>query len=755
MTKSTIYRISILAIAFFLTCNLNLRAQQPSVINWKHFLSGSDMVYDTLTTAWHEGAFTGNGLLGTMIYLNDANSIRMDIGRTDVRDHRIDSMPALFAKARLPIGHFIIKPLGKIKKITARLDLWNAELRGSILTDKGAISFTELTFSQTNIIYFDAACTGQEAGFTWEWVADEPVSPRAKTHGRPANYTANPEAIKSVRADINLYNQQLYAGGGFTTAWKKIPGRSGCKYLITVANSLKDKQSVGQAFTLLSRFNAVQIKAAIQDHRDWWHNYYKKSFIAIPDKRIESFYWIQQYKLASATRANKPALDLIGPWLKPTPWPAYWYNLNIQLTYSPLYTSNRLDIASSLINMIDANKDNLVKNVPQEYRYNSAAIGRAGGDDMLASIDLKRGSFENVSDGYAELGNLTWILYYYWEQYRYSMDQKLADNLFPLLKRSINYYLHLLEKDATGQWHLSVKTYSPEYPGGTGYDTNYSLALLRWGCKILLQLNSELKQNDPLATQWNDVLQNLTPYPQDANGYMIAKDIPFNQSHRHYSHLLMIYPLYEINWDNIADREVISKSLARWHSFPQSLQGYSYTGGGSIYAMMGEGDKTLNCLNQLIDKYVKPNTMYLESGPVIETPLAACATIQEMYLQYWNNTARVFPALPAIWKDASFENLRTEGAFLLSAVRKNGLTKWVKIESLHGGSLDIKPGMVGEIKVQSKQQVQITNKGNGTYSLNMPQGCVAYLYSRSEDLSYKIAYTNGDNIKRNFFGKHR
>jgi hypothetical protein len=405
--------------------------------------------------------------------------------------------------------------------------------------------------------------------------------------------------------------------------------------------------------------------------------------------------------------------------------------------------------------MINTNKENLANNVPLKYRYNSAAIGRAGGADMVADIKLEAGQKENAGDGYSELGNLTWILYYYWQHYRYSMDRQLAVDLYPLLKRSINYYLHLITKDASGKWHLSVLTHSPEYPKGTGYDANYSLAALKWGCKTLLELNETLKQQDPLAAKWKDVVDNLTPYPQDKNGFMIAAGIPFNTSHRHYSHLLMIYPFYEVNWDRPENRDLILKSLTHWHSFPEALYGYSYTGGASIYAMMGMGNQARDYINQLLRKFVKPNTMYMESGPVIETPLAACTTLQELYLQYWNHTLRVFPAVPSDWKDASFENFRTDGAFLVSAVRKNSITQWVKLESMQGGMINIKPGIKGILKVRSKGKIKLSNNGNGVYSLDMPKGSTATLYTSENALKSKVKFITDAQSVYNSYGTKR
>lgn len=752
--KKAIFPRIVLILLFVMPC-LQAASQLRSELNWPKFLSGCDLVFDDLSANWNEGLFTGNGLLGTMIYRDTENGLRIDIGRSDVRDHQSGNASPLLAKARLPIGHFLVKPVGKITKVSARLDLWNAEIRGIIYTDKGSIAFRSLTFSESDVIYYNAVYSGDERGFTWSWVPEESVSSRTKySHIKvPDNYKGNPPGKLVKQGETQVYDQSLNAGGGYATAWQEHNIASGKYFLITVAFSKEGQRYVSKAVQTLKSFKLAPINSQIQKHQQWWHTYYPQSFLTIPDSRMQSFYWMQQYKLASGTRADKPALDLMGPWFKQTPWPAYWLNLNIQLTYSPLYTANRLNIATSLMRIIDEQQGNLIKNVPKEYQHDAAAIARASGADLVAPVKLIAGSTAEISNGEAELSNLTWILYYYWQHYRYSMDKTVLNKLYPLLKRSINYPLHLLKKEDDGKWHFSVKTHSPEYPIGKGTDTNYDLALLNWGCKTLLQINDELKLNDPLATKWKDVLANLVTYPQDENGFRIAADVPFSQSHRHYSHLLMVYPLYLVNWDQPENQDIIKKSLAHWHSFPTALQGYSFTGGASIYALMGNGDAARDYLNQLFDKFVKPNTMYLESGPVIETPLAAAASIQELYLQYWDNTVRVFPAVPSDWANAAFENLRTEGAFLLTAVRKSGTTRWIKIESLNGGTLRIKPGFVSAAKLKANPAVKILDMGNQIYSCSIPKGETAVLYVNPEDLKIGlqdvITYSTNDNS----FGK--
>ena len=195
-----------------------------------------------------------------------------------------------------------------------------------------------------------------------------------------------------------------------------------------------------------------------------------------------------------------------------------------------------------------------------------------------------------------------------------------------------------------------------------------------------------LRLDEPLLTRWRDVLANLAPFPTDSAGLMVGRGRPWQQSHRHYSHLLAIYPLRLITPDRSDQRALIETSLATWERDISLFRGYSFTGGAAMHAQLGHGDVALTRLNQYLDapRYMEPNTFYAEAGPVIETPLSAAASIQELFLQDWGGALRIFPAVPAAWSDAAFDHLRAEGAFLVSGARRGGRTAWVRIASLAG-----------------------------------------------------------------------
>jgi hypothetical protein len=125
-------------------------------------------------------------------------------------------------------------------------------------------------------------------------------------------------------------------------------------------------------------------------------------------------------------------------------------------------------------------------------------------------------------------------------------------------------------------------------------------------------------------------------------------DVPLLVSHRHFSHLMMIYPLRVLKPDNAENRKLIEQSLSHWTGLEGALAGYTFTGAASISALLRKGNDALNYLNGLLDDFTPPNTFYREGGtiPVIETPLSAVASVNEMMLQSYDGEIHVFRQCP-------------------------------------------------------------------------------------------------------------
>lgn len=751
---------TLITLFFFLSCITETLWSLPPAhkikadIDWPAFMQKQDMTWNVLPEHWYESAFMGNGMLGLMIYKEpDANYLRLETGHCAVHDHR--SGAGLFNNPRLLTGHFALHPQGDIVSGTMRLDLWNAETHAQINTTRGTITLRALVHASEMVIIVQADATEGEKEFRCEWVPAQAQSPRylyAHTQAGswitpPADYQPNPQPEPTVQG---MSLQRLNAGGETAVVWKSTTHKNGQErtWFITIAHTYPQHTAVEEAEHALQSAKSKKLKILLKEHRDWWNNYYPQSFLTLPDGVKENFYWIQMYKLACATRADRALIDNTGPWLTVTPWPNAWWNLNVQLTYWPLNASNHLDLAASLENALYTNTDNLRRNVPEAYRSNSLAINRSSNLECVSGEVGIPGVSPN-----AEVGLLTWACHNLWLIYRHKMDDDLLRHrLYPLLKQSVNYYLHFLRKETDGLWHLPA-TYSPEY--GSAEDCNFDLALLRWGCQTLLQAAERLKlDNEPLIPRWKDVLENLTPYPSDPQeGLLIGRNAPYASSHRHYSHLLAAYPLYLINREDPAGQALIARSLARWQSKPEALRGYSFTGASSLSSALGKGDDALTYLERLFDSYLSVNTLYRESGPVIETPLSAAQSIHDMLLQSWGGKIRVFPAVPHTWQDLAFRDFRTEGAFLVSACRRKGKTAFVSVRSLAGEPCTIVTDIARPV-FRAKRTPKVTQVAEQTYEIDLQKG-EEVLICAEENMDWEPVIVPVENKQTNCFGKKR
>lgn len=663
-------------------------------IDWKAFIKRNDLVWDKVGDSWGDSAFLGNGLTGASIYkINDKPlTLGWELGRTDVTaEYHIKGID--WSIPRVYIGKVGLATDQDVKKTDMRLDIYKAQATGTIHTNKGIIRWRSFLERKTNVLIIETKTEGK-AEFDIQMHPEWGISPRiihTKTDiSKISDDQLPPKPYWNKVDGIDVVVQPLTVKGAHATAFiteRVSPDHKifylsvGKSYRENVPRKQDIQIAIKEAISSVKTARSEGLKALTKRHNKWWHNYLSQAYVAIPDDpRSEQFYWLQIYKFGGASRADLPILiDNMGPYFTQCGWPGTWWNLNIQLSYYPTFSANRMDVGRSMITAFDHffEKGYLqTKEDPHAITHGRVSTYYAQGGDTF------------------ELGNLTWALHNYWRYWKYSMDEQIAKNLFPILKANIQYYFNVMDIDKDGTIHLPPMV-SPEYnfPApkdkqlGPLKDTNYSLQLFSWGLNTLLSLDKQFGFNDPDQAKWQDTLKHLTPFPVSKYGLKISADEDYNFSHRHFSHLIAIHPLHTINPDQGQDmRKLIRTSVDHWQSKSEALQGYSLTISSVMYSILGDAEKAYQKLQEFYaEKTVKPNTMYAEGGgPVIETPLSSVETINYMMLQSWGDIIRVFPATPKAWADVVFSNLRTEGAFLVSAERKEGKTQWIAIKSLAG-----------------------------------------------------------------------
>lgn len=703
------------------------------------YMESQSLVWEQMPLQWNEGAFLGNGNVGMVVYVDTAdNSLTLWLSRPDVTDHRkapdkktsmgVKDASVMVDYCRMDIGKMKMIPRGKIISGQMVLDIYNAELHGTLYTDAGEIKFTAYTpyDHDVNVVETDA-----EQECKWKFEPGSPLSPRIQVFPnlqKELAYIGNPEPICSAGREDGWCIQKLLAGGDYATYWKTYTYGKGLKAIcISTKNEVPSEgRSLPAAKNEVKKVMHVGLDNVKADMHKWWNKYYSKGMIDIPDKKMENFYHIQLYKLATCSRPDGPAMDVFGTFYKTSQWPGIWWNLNIQLTYMSTLPTNRLEQAENFIKLMDESLFDILK-----------------------------------SRGTAKVGDFAWALHTYWSYMRYAgySWKEIGRKVGPKAVGILDIYKPHL-KD-TGKTIDLIATESPEYEGFKVYDnSNYNLAALRWILTVLKEINYKTGMYSGEAKEWNNILQRLHPAPIDENGYMIASDKPMAKSHRHYSHLLSFYPLRLENPNNPETAYILEKSIDHWMNVGggKGLAGYSYTGASSLYAFLGNGNKSYDKLNHFLNKPIGislllPNTMYVESdgkNPVIETPLSAATAITEMLLQSWGETIRLFPAVPDAWKTCSFNKLRAEGGFDVSASMENGVLKWVEIHSDAGLPCRVNLPQWDKVFIIGGKKADIKPSSNGIFEIVLKKGQTVRLSNTPDtECTYRQETSTG---KGNFYG---
>ncbi len=102
-----------------------------------------------------------------------------------------------------------------------------------------------------------------------------------------------------------------------------------------------------------------------------------------------------------------------------------------------------------------------------------------------------------------------------------------------------------------------------------------------------------------------------------------------------------------------------------------------------------------------------------------------------MLIQSYAGFIEILPAVPAGWADISFENLRAEGAFLVSIKKAGGAVTEIKIVSEKGGNTKLKLPFKNWVATVNKD-VKIKDTDNGFIRISCKPGAVLVLKNESK-----------------------
>jgi alpha-L-fucosidase 2 len=733
------------------------------ILSYSQVKTSRDLHFNRLANSWDEGIPLGNGMLGALVWEKDSN-LRISLDRADLWDLRpvkeftlpqfsfswvkdqvdkrsYDTVQKLFdlpydrdpVPSKIPAGalEFPVSKLGQIESVHLYLENALCEVRWK--SGSRFLSFVDATqtlgwFRWENppvpftAIFDPPNYSDSNKNKKADVVQGKSLTSLGYTEGKPEY---NPNSIYYIQKG---YGDFVYEVSVF---WRKIDDRSieGC-WSITTRNTPYSPDKSAWTLTHDVAASGISFNEALKNHSKWWQTFWSKSDLHIPDSILENQWYREIYKFGSASRKGSPPISLQAVWTADNgslpPWKGDYHNdLNTELSYWPGYSSNHMEEARAFTDWIELNQKHAREYTTTYFQspgLNFPGVSTLTGEPMGGWIQYALSPTTSA-----------WFAQYFYETWKFSHDTIFLRNIgYPYLHEVAVFLDNLVIKE--GREKRLPLSSSPEM-GDNSLNawhkqiTNFDLALIRSVYSEAYEMARSLgKDND--AWYW---LRDLSSWPALAldkdKSLMITKGLPYTVSHRHFSHLMAIFPLGLVDILNGKhDREIISSSLhnlekagtAKWC-------GYSYAWLGNLYARAGRGEDAAKALSTFATCFCFPNSFHVngdqsKSGKsnytyrpfTLEGNFAFASAIQEMLLQSQNDIIRVFPAVPASWKNISFHNLRARGVFLISAIRADGKITEIRIFPEAGGKLILQnfvrsgrkqrlsvTGSVGSIKIRN------------------------------------------------------
>jgi len=464
---------------------------------------------------------------------------------------------------------------------------------------------------------------------------------------------------------------------------------------VAVKSSFDAKDQLAAAQDLAAGLNPEKTGKLLEQHGNWWKEFWAKSLVEIGDPVLEQRYYLSNYLMGSGSRDPDFPPGLFGIWVTDDDprWAGdYHLNYNYQAAFYGLYSCNHIEQANSyhapILDFMERGRwyaKNLLK---VRGVYYSVGIGAKGietcrkGD--LTDKNYQAGGFFSGQKCDAAYSVVCMSMHWY-----HTYDKDYAKTVYPFVLEVANFWEDYLRFE-NGRYVIynDCIVESMDTPGNEGdkdFNSIMSLGLVRNVFETVMDMSKELGIDAARQEKWGHILKNLSKFPtfeKDGKTVFRYTEKGIDWWINNTCGIQHIYPAGAIGLDSDPKLLEISRNTISAHN-----RWIDNNGMNSFYpAAVRVGydpEIILKELRGMIGKIGGTNGLTTGICEGVENCSIVPNTINEMLCMGHHGILRVFPVWPKN-KDARFMNVRAWGAFLVSSELKGGAVKFVKITSEKG-----------------------------------------------------------------------
>ncbi len=656
------------------------------------------------------GAFTANGDVG-VVFDNDETDLIIHISKCD------------FWKFKSGIGNDGgIKVVGSLRIKNINLLNYNIKqyFNEGLLKCKFDNTEIELFVSPENLIYFEIKAPVCESSH------DIYVEMPETSESFNSQYSEN-----GVECFIRKFEgADIDTSSAVALCLKKIEanekdGFNISRFCISVVSSFDDDNYQNKSIELTLN---CDYESGKEKTREKWQNFFNSSSINIEDKEIESFYNSSLYHLAGCMGNKEFPPGLFGNFITDDffLWSGdYHMNYNYEAPYYCIFSSNHPELFEGYMEPLNDMAEN-AKKFASFFNCRGYMLPVSFGPkalDVFSQPDCKEyGVLFLGQKSNAAYSCVIPLMHWY---STYDKEYALNNYYDYIFNVALFWEDYLVKKNGK---YIIKNDAAHEIPYYRGKKFRYithkgqieavnainSLGLVKMLFNGIHDMAKELSLNPEKYGLWEDIIENLSEFPT----FIKKGKRCFKYSKRgirwrdeNSVGLQHIYPASQIG---LSSGEKLLK-IARNTYFINDRRlddngSNSYLPAGARIGV--EPEFLIEGLKQNIKTFGLPNRLFRHHGGGIEHLTTVPATINEMLMQSHEGIIRLFPC----WNkksNASFKNLRADGAFLVSAELKDEKIISLKITSLKGRLCNVELNNIKNIIRESdKKEIGFKRNGN-------------------------------------------